>query len=126
MVVGNLLEKLCLSTIFRAAAYTDSGDGGEGRGRFDMDYADNGSPAQFRLRLSTTALSIDINFFLCDHGRMDREDLIEARGRLEAFLKPLLPLLGRAERRLLSKKRQVLRIIYAKEFRVFLGNFFST
>ena len=30
---------------------------------------------------------------------MDREDLIEARGRLEAFLKPLLPLLGRSERR---------------------------
>lgn len=30
---------------------------------------------------------------------MDREELIEARGRLEAFLKPLLPLLGRAERR---------------------------
>jgi len=32
-------------------------------------------------------------------GNMDREELIEARGRLEAFLKPLLPLLGRAERR---------------------------
>lgn len=30
---------------------------------------------------------------------MDKENLIEARGRLEAFLKPLLPLLGRAERR---------------------------
>lgn len=30
---------------------------------------------------------------------MDREELLEARGRLEAFLKPLLPLLGRSERR---------------------------
>jgi SRSO17 transposase len=30
---------------------------------------------------------------------MEREDLIEARGHLEAFLKPLLPLLGRSERR---------------------------
>jgi len=33
---------------------------------------------------------------------MDREELIEARGRLEAFLKPLLPMLGRAERRRLG------------------------
>jgi len=30
---------------------------------------------------------------------MKRDELIEARGRLEAFLTPLLPLLGRAERR---------------------------
>lgn len=30
---------------------------------------------------------------------MNREELLEARGRLEAFLQPLLPLLGRAERR---------------------------
>ncbi len=29
---------------------------------------------------------------------MDREELLEARGRLEAFLEPLLPLLGRSER----------------------------
>jgi SRSO17 transposase len=31
-------------------------------------------------------------------GRMDREELLEARGRLEAFLELLLPLLGRSER----------------------------
>src|SRR5208282_3512199 len=31
-------------------------------------------------------------------GRMDREELLEARGRLEAFLERLLPLLGRSER----------------------------
>jgi len=30
---------------------------------------------------------------------MNKEELLEARGRLEAFLQPLLPLLGRAERR---------------------------
>lgn len=30
---------------------------------------------------------------------MDREELLEARGRLEAFLEPLLPMLGRSERR---------------------------
>lgn len=32
-------------------------------------------------------------------GCMNREELLEARGRLEAFLQPLMPLLGRAERR---------------------------
>jgi hypothetical protein len=32
-------------------------------------------------------------------GCMNKEALLEARGRLEAFLQPLLPLLGRAERR---------------------------
>jgi len=30
---------------------------------------------------------------------MDRNELLEARGRLEAFVEPLLPLLGRSERR---------------------------
>jgi SRSO17 transposase len=30
---------------------------------------------------------------------MDKSELIEARGRLESFLEPLLPLLGRSERR---------------------------
>ena len=30
---------------------------------------------------------------------MDRNELLEARGRLEAFMEPLLPLLGRSERR---------------------------
>ncbi len=32
-------------------------------------------------------------------GCMNKEELLEARGRLEAFLQPLMPLLGRAERR---------------------------
>jgi len=32
-------------------------------------------------------------------GCMNKEEILEARGRLEAFLQPLLPLLGRAERR---------------------------
>ena len=30
---------------------------------------------------------------------MDKSELMEARGRLESFLEPLLPLLGRSERR---------------------------
>jgi len=32
-------------------------------------------------------------------GSMDRQELLEARGRLEAFLEPLLLMLGRSERR---------------------------
>ena len=31
---------------------------------------------------------------------MDKSELMEARGRLESFIEPLLPLLGRSERRL--------------------------
>lgn len=36
---------------------------------------------------------------MCDYGCMKRDELLEARGRLEAFVKPLWPLLGRLERR---------------------------
>ncbi len=36
---------------------------------------------------------------MCKLGNMDRQELIEARGRLEAFLEPLLAVMGRSERR---------------------------
>lgn len=36
---------------------------------------------------------------MCKHGGMDKQELLEARGRLEAFLEPLLLMLGRSERR---------------------------